>query len=89
MSRSRKRHIHFHWCGGDSNKSARSCANRKLRRKVTVKLHAAMRGDDMDSALPVLREASNVYDFPSDGLGKVYWHTPDWLGDKTYKYRMK
>jgi hypothetical protein len=51
-----------------SNKSARSSANRCLR--------AAVRNFNEDTEVfPLLREVSNVYDFPSDGL--PHWQDED------------
>jgi hypothetical protein len=49
-----------------SNKWGRTAANRKLRRAVKARIHLDY---DEDDYIPkVLREVSNTYSFPSDGL---------------------
>lgn len=76
MSRSRKKHPYIKICGGDSDKKARTIANRKLRRLNKVKLHL----DLTDGVYKVLREVSDTWNFPSDGLA---WYQsnckPEWL----------
>ena len=77
MSRSYKHSFHCHFIGG-SNKLARSYANRSLRRAVKVAISSRKDIDDID-ILPVLREVSSTYDFPTDGLGRIYPSLPKWV----------
>ena len=77
MSRSYKHSFHCHFVGG-SNKLARSFANRALRRAVKVAISSRKDIDDID-ILPVLREVSNVYEFPTDDLGRAYSSLPKWV----------
>jgi len=67
MSRSYSRNGSDKICGG-SNGWARSSANRRLRRINKVKLNIEV--DDFEPK--TLREVSNVWCFPSDGLSQYY-----------------
>lgn len=59
-----------------SNKLARSKANRKLRRIAKQLLNTG------EEFLPYLRDVSDVWSFPSDGLA-IYWP------NLTVKYKRK
>lgn len=52
-----------------SDKPGKVIANRVLRRKVKTAI--AVRADLEDFVFPVLREVSNVWDFPKDGKSYV------------------
>jgi len=76
MSRSYKHSFHWHYVGG-TNKLARSFTNRSLRRAVKAAISSIKEID----TLPVLREASSIYDFPTDGLGSFSPSLPKWVID--------
>ena len=67
MSRSYRRSPHGNACSGN-NKFARSLANRRLRRAND----SLLRRDGEDFEGKILREVSNVWCFPTDGLGGYY-----------------
>ena len=85
MSRSRKKTYHSNWVVvNGSNKVARSDANKKLRRRVREILR---KNNTEDGLLPVLREVSDVWSFPSDGLGKVHGtKCPNWAVGEEWKH---
>ncbi len=64
MSRSYKKHPHIKWFGGDSDKKSRTIANKKLRRAKKLRL----KRDPETGIFKTLREVSDTWDFPSDGL---------------------
>lgn len=63
MSRSYKKHPYIKY-GGDSDKKYRTIANKKLRRVNKLKLIQ----DPEDENFKILREVSDTWEFPSDGL---------------------
>jgi hypothetical protein len=63
MSRSYKKHPYIKY-GGDSDKKYRTIANKKLRRVNKLKLIQ----DPEDGNFKILREVSDTWEFPSDGL---------------------
>lgn len=68
MSRSRRKHKNFKISGNTSNKKSRSRANRVFRRvnKIILKTGGEF--------FKLIREVSDVWDWPSDGLADFYWH---------------
>lgn len=75
MSRS-YRHSPFMGFCADSDKPGKVIAHRKLRaatRQVIVNCR-----DFDDLILPLLREVSNVWDFPKDGKGRIKKTWPDY-----------
>lgn len=78
MSRSHKYHPFGHICKG-RNSPWKKMANRKFRRlnRLAVK-------NNLNKLLHRLRECSNVYDFPTDGL--AYYQDPNsWKKCKVWK----
>jgi len=68
MSRSFRKRI-YSTCCGNGNKYARALANRTMRRANALKLKEAVDRDE-DFVGATLREVSNVWNFPSDGLAR-------------------
>lgn len=66
MSRSIAKHNIIKSSPNISNKLARSKANRKLRRIVRQLIN---KGEEI---LPYLKEVSDTWEFPSDGLSSYY-----------------
>lgn len=76
MSRSHKYHTFATICRG-RNKKAKRIANRKFRRINNLAIK-----HNLDKLLYKLREVSNTYNFPTDGL--AYYQNPkEW---KRYMY---
>lgn len=63
MSRSYKKHPHIK-IAGNSDKKSRTVANKKLRRANKLRL----KRDPETGIFRTLREVSDTWDFPSDGL---------------------
>ena len=72
MSRSRKKTIAGGITTAASDKIGKRQANRALRRRVNMQLSKIDEDNAEDIVFYVLREASNIYNFPKDG--KVYYH---------------
>ena len=76
MSHSYKHVINYSCATSNHNKLARSKANRALRR--AVKMAITRYGEDTE-ILPLLREVSCIWSFPSDVFVMTYFSTPKWI----------
>jgi hypothetical protein len=75
MSRS-YRHSPFKGNGANSDKPGKIQANRTLRFAVRQAINSCRDWDNL--VVPLLREVSNVWDFPKDGKGRIEKTWPDY-----------
>lgn len=74
-----------------SNKKAKRQANQRFRTVSKRQLKKIINLDDLDEDNNIykVREVSNVWDFPSDGLAHYIRYNKNWSDDDKRRIRMK